>query len=199
MPRTRSARAALDSLLREYPVLKADFALSAQVGFLAVNRCGPRPIVLDQRRSINDAMARSTLAGQLYESTRFRVAAVNGLFPENDAAHGWDWRDAEWYGRWNLPYPFSADQNVGVDLSLDPCRSEDGWELYVRRILTSDGLVNPVDFTPVVRDAQKYFALYNLYTGVLSLPSSAAAGWSTCHFMSLMHFEPHRLPEEIEQ
>jgi hypothetical protein len=102
----------------------------------------------------------------MFKLTLAMIGALLGALPENDAADGWNWRDDNWWQvKWNLPNPWSQGNRAGIE--LDDCLPSDGWELYIRRILNTDGLASVSGLTPALANRQKHFALYNARTGTL--------------------------------
>lgn len=84
----------------------------------------------------------------------------------------WKWDDPnEFWPNYNeLPYPFIYNSHVGVSVVGDECNSNNGWELYTRRITNEDyGRVkepyNPNDLYPIKNKI--YFSLYNKRSGIL--------------------------------
>lgn len=80
----------------------------------------------------------------------------------------WDWEDPYNYYIYDLTYPFDDNNQAGgVDIGYNKsCSPERGWELYTRHFSYEDyaGAYNESRGTYL---GQKYFALYNKYTGVL--------------------------------
>jgi hypothetical protein len=165
---TAEFHSSLDKLFTRFPEFRQKFdVVRALERAIEARSDGAR-----QRTEFRAALDRvATLASEWPSGVFLKdyLALLRSLLIESDAAHGWDWTDPAWFARWNLPFPWSAPQHAGVDLTLDQCKQSDGWELHIRRILNTDGLTNPVDFPPAVSDAQKFFALYNSATGMLRL------------------------------
>lgn len=90
-----------------------------------------------------------------------------GLHPAFDPTRDWDWRDNNWYTDRLIPTPFLNVNNTGIDVTLDNCSPDDGWCLFKRRIMNTDGENSVEDTCMQLYPAQKYFSLYNKYTGVM--------------------------------
>lgn len=104
-----------------------------------------------------------SLIGEILEILR-------GYAADEDDAHDWDWHDPNWYNSLTpepLVYPWDGSGHMGIDLSDDSCSTLDGWVLFNRRLLKTDGLPQRGEKGTELVSGAKYFALYNTQSGIL--------------------------------
>lgn len=108
----------------------------------------------------------------VHPSQQAPVRRADHLRATDDAAHSWNWLDSHWWLQFApvLSYPFNSSNQLGIPVNESNCRPEDGWELYTRRILTIDAEPVPVQgISAVPVDRDRFFALYNRYSGILRI------------------------------
>lgn len=87
----------------------------------------------------------------------------------------WNWQRSDVFRDFNnvqLLSPWAADQHFGVDVTGNTHPPEDGWRLYIKRLTCSDYIEGCDNASlPQYEDRRNfpYFALYNVYTGVMRI------------------------------
>lgn len=90
-----------------------------------------------------------------------------GIHPSLDPSRNWDWTKHDWFTSRSISSPFVSSNHTGVDVTTDHCQPEDGWVLFIRKIMNTDTENTTEDTCMELRAGQKYFSLYNRYTGIL--------------------------------